>query len=281
MGTLWGPSKDLDYWAARERDLVPPEERRAMALLASISDEHRFSLYCLTGQMPAMGNVTKRFYLIRRFDRVLELEDGRPYRSWCIGTPDRHEIPETDHVVTMKTLLEGEEMAFRETGNPSTLSIGMGGPKEDFYNPYRIPFYGEDGEPSGLKEDDFLDFMDTKREIDRLRSLEELRKEEWDRIAESGPPALEDLLGTAPKKSALARISTGAGVFGIAGGYIPIQAGVIDTTAGTGPVRMFQVGQTNGGTGTIFSNNATVFANPGFQTCYVTDATGNVGGIGV
>ena len=50
--------KDWDKGCALA-DHIAPEERRAMALLASITDERRFSLYCMTGHMPAMGNVTK------------------------------------------------------------------------------------------------------------------------------------------------------------------------------------------------------------------------------
>lgn len=117
MSLLWGPDKNLDYWKASRLGVVSPEERRAVALLASISDEGRFSFYCLSGQFPAMGNVTKRIYLIRRWTTVLELEDGQERASWCINTDDRLNVPPTDHVVVMKNLIEGSELAFREIGN--------------------------------------------------------------------------------------------------------------------------------------------------------------------
>lgn len=117
MNFLWGPNKNLDYWAASKLGVVPLEERRAVALLASVSDEQRFSFYCLSGQFPAMGNVTKRIYLIRRWTTILELEDGQERSSWCINTDDRLNVPPTDHVVIMKNLIEGSELAFREIGN--------------------------------------------------------------------------------------------------------------------------------------------------------------------
>lgn len=116
-GCLWGPKKDRDFWAASRAGLVKPEELRAMTLLASLSDERRFRFYCLFGMYPAMGNVTKRVYMVRRFTTVLELDAGSPVGSWCILTGDRGFLPETDHVVTLKNVIEGEELAFRQTGN--------------------------------------------------------------------------------------------------------------------------------------------------------------------
>ena len=114
---LWGPDKNLDYWHAIRLGVVAPEERRAVALLASLSDEQRFAFYCLSGQFPAMGNVSKRIYLIRRWTTILELEDGLERASWCINTDDRLNVPPSDHVVVMKNLIEGSELAFREIGN--------------------------------------------------------------------------------------------------------------------------------------------------------------------
>lgn len=140
MSILWGKDKGLDYWSALQADEVPAAERRAMGLLASLSDEKRFSFYCMSGMFPAMGNVTKRMYLVRRWTTVLELEDGRPKASWCILAQDRMIAPETDHVVAMKNILEGSEMHFREIGNAFHYSNdpfrGKVDPKTSFPNPY-------------------------------------------------------------------------------------------------------------------------------------------------
>lgn len=218
---LWGPSKNFDYWTARHADCVPPEERRAMALLASITDERRFSLYCLTGQMMAMGNVTKRIYLVRRHATVLELEDGRPYKTWCIGTPDRHYIPETDHVVTMKTLIEGEEMAFRQTGNPSRLGGSFPASEEKpwFQNPYLVPFVDhhreKDIRDGGNAE--FSDFMDIHRERQKLIDQFVSQKKRKEEIARRGPPPTEDEEHERPNIQIQA--AGGAGAF--LGGYAP------------------------------------------------------------
>lgn len=140
MSILWGKDKQLDYWAALQADEVPAAERRAMGLLASMSDEKRFSFYCLSGMFPAMGNVTKRMYMVRRWTTVLELEDGRPKASWCILAQDRQIAPETDHVVAMKNLLEGSELHFREVGNAFYHNHdpfrGRVDPQVSFPNPY-------------------------------------------------------------------------------------------------------------------------------------------------
>lgn len=140
MSILWGKDKHLDYWAALQADEVPAAERRAMGLLASMSDEKRFSFYCLSGMFPAMGNVTKRIYMVRRWTTVLELEDGIPRTSWCILAQDRQLAPETDHVVAMKNLVEGSEMHFREVGNAfhhrNDPSRGRVDPQTAFPNPY-------------------------------------------------------------------------------------------------------------------------------------------------
>lgn len=174
MQERWGPSRDLDFWTARARGLVPPEERRAVALLASVTDERRFSAYCATGRMAALGDVTKRIYIVQRFGKVVELDDGRPSVLWCIGTPDRGTTPPTDHVVTMKNLIEGEEGAFRATGNPSSASFYPShGSLGDGGAPYEAPFLPEYAKPpkarsSGIFGEDLADFMAVKRERDRL-----------------------------------------------------------------------------------------------------------------
>jgi len=139
-GILWGPDRKLDFWSALRAGAVPEREKRAVSLLASIADERRLSYYLLSGLFPALGNATKRIYMVRRFHTVVELDDGIPVASWCILTKDRHSIPETDHVVAMKNVIEGEEMAFREVGNcfePNTDPfVGTVPLQSDFTNPY-------------------------------------------------------------------------------------------------------------------------------------------------
>lgn len=263
MPGLWGPSKDLDYWTARGKDLVPPEERRAMALLASITDEQRFSLYCKIGQMPALGNVTKRIYLVRRFDRVLELSDGRPSRSWCIGAENRYAIPETDHIVTMKNLIEGEELAFRETGNPSSSLIGTTPPVDGVVNPYAVPFCGVDDEArAGLDNVAFVDFMDGKKDFDRAMSYFKFQKQALEETIQEGPSALEDLLGVSARKRKRQeepRIQIGGGLFGIPGQQM----------MGAHPTMMMNVGTNASTVPTVFLNGPDTITNGGVvQGCY-------------
>lgn len=136
VGTLWGPKRDLDYWEACKEGLVPEPERRAMRLFASECDEERFSLYCHIGTIAALGNMSRHLYIVRRYSTVCELGDGKPIQNWCVVTRDRHLIPETDHVMAMKSLIEGEEYSFRATGN----RVGAYLEKTKFQDPYRDSF---------------------------------------------------------------------------------------------------------------------------------------------
>lgn len=181
MSILWGKDKQLDYWAALQAGQVPDPERRAMGLLASMSDEKRFSFYCLSGMFPALGNVTKRIYMVRRWTTVLELEDGRPRASWCILAQDRQIAPETDHVVAMKNLLEGSELHFREVGNAFHYSEdpfrGRVDPQTSFPNPYhnqigpREPVRPAD---QSWNEDSALQFRELENWIKTLNLKTEL-----------------------------------------------------------------------------------------------------------
>lgn len=113
----WGKGGILDYWAALAAGEVDPPEQRAMTLLSSVCDSYRFSLYCMTGCLAAIGNLTRTVYLIRRRLMTFELDDGRPVASWCISIGPDANIPLTDNIVAIKALIEGEEGAFRRTGN--------------------------------------------------------------------------------------------------------------------------------------------------------------------
>lgn len=190
MSILWGKDKQLDYWTALEAGVVPEAERRAMSLLAEISDEKRFSFYCVSGMFPAMGNVTKRIYLVRRWTTVLELEDGKPRASWCILAQDRMIAPETDHVVAMKNILEGSELDFREIGNafhfaedPFRGRVNPGDLKTSFPNPYynQIGPDHRGNEPEFVMTDTPRDSMQPPRVI-LTRGRNELRakvEQEW------------------------------------------------------------------------------------------------------
>jgi len=203
MSILWGKDKQLDYWAALQAGQVPDPERRAMGLLASMSDEKRFSFYCLSGMFPALGNVTKRTYMVRRWTTVLELEDGRPRASWCILTQDRSFAPETDHVVAMKNLLEGSEMHFRAIGNAFHYSNdpfrGRVDPQTSFPNPYHNeigppkkapdPWYTQSNE-SDWNEDSALEFRERENWVRTLQLKAELPTEAM--MAQSRRNAVRD-----------------------------------------------------------------------------------------
>lgn len=120
----WGKGAILDYWAALAAGEVDPPEQRAMTLLSSVCDPYRFSLYCVTGCLAAIGNLTRTVYLIRRKMETFELDDGSPVATWCISIGPHANIPPTDNVVAIKALIEGEEGAFRRTGNRTDMFPG-------------------------------------------------------------------------------------------------------------------------------------------------------------
>lgn len=148
QSNLWGPERDLDYWTARAAGLVPEPERRAMKLLASECDEERFSLYCHIGSIAALGNLTRHLYIVRRYCTVRETADGRDIQDWCVMTRDRHLIPETDHVLALKSVIEGEEYSFRATGN----RVGWGTEGRHLPDPYRRSFLPE-SHPEGQNQE--------------------------------------------------------------------------------------------------------------------------------
>jgi hypothetical protein len=115
---LWGFDGTLDFWTALKRGEVDGPEKKAVNLLRRVCDLERFTLYCQTGQLPVMGNVTKRTYLALKAGGALELDDGEPVAWWCFSIgPYAPDIPDTDHVVSVRTILEGEELAMFQTGD--------------------------------------------------------------------------------------------------------------------------------------------------------------------
>lgn len=193
MKILWGKDKDLDYWTALQQSVVPAPEKRAMSLLASLSDERRFSFYCASGMFPAMGDVTKRIYMVRRWTTVLELEDGRPRASWCILTKDREVAPETDHVVAMKNILEGSELAFREVGNAFHYAFDPFRGNVDIEIPFANPYVGAIGPRNAPAPSD-------GQLVHENAALEFAQLANWKRAARMKAEALRDIRLEAAKK---------------------------------------------------------------------------------
>jgi hypothetical protein len=115
---LWGDSGDLDYWSALARGEVVGPEQKAVDLLRRIVDSERFHLYCMTGQLPIMGNITKRTYFALKSGGALEMEDGAPVAWWCFSVgPYAPDIPDTDQVLSVRMIVEGEELSMFTTGD--------------------------------------------------------------------------------------------------------------------------------------------------------------------
>lgn len=117
---LWGNRENLDFWTAKERGEVPEPEQRAMSLLAEICDLNRVNMYCSSGYLPAMGNISRRTYLIPRRGKIVELDsNGGMAFHWCIHVDNCRSVPPTDNVIAIRNVLEGSEAAFRKIGNKS------------------------------------------------------------------------------------------------------------------------------------------------------------------
>lgn len=115
---LWGASGDLDYWSALARGEVVGPEQKAVDLLRRVVDPARFHLYCMTGQLPIMGNVTRRCYFALKSGGALEMEDGVPVAWWCFSVgPYAPDIPDTDQVLSVRMIVEGEELSMFTTGD--------------------------------------------------------------------------------------------------------------------------------------------------------------------
>lgn len=168
----WGNSLDLDFWTATEAGQVDAPEVRAVDLLRRTTDAERYYYYCQTGMLPAMGNMTRRIYLILRGGSALELEDGQVVGSWCISIgPHAHYIPGTDQVVVLRNLLEGEEMEFMRIGNRTPVRESRD--QEMFYSVMNLP----DWLPDIFRESLLEERHD--KENEEMLALEELRAEDW------------------------------------------------------------------------------------------------------
>ena len=133
-GLLWGDEPGVDFWEACARGQVPAPEIRAMQLLRELVDPYQADLYANFGGLPARGSVTGRQYIINRRYGVDELKDGHVIWNWCIAIPDE-KVPRTDSVLTLKKLIEGNELEFRRIGNRFGPNMSPGRPL-GFSNPY-------------------------------------------------------------------------------------------------------------------------------------------------
>lgn len=128
---MWGELFDRSYADAikYEPDNVPESEARAVELLSSMLDSQRFGLYLATGLIYVRGNVTGLTYRIEHDyghgAGVFEMLDGRDVAYWC-SMPAAKDEPPTDHVVTVRAMLEGEELRFREIANRNPYAILRG-----------------------------------------------------------------------------------------------------------------------------------------------------------
>lgn len=124
MAELW---KSKNFWTALKLGLVDEPEKRAVSLLSKICDPKRLGVYLSTGVMVAMGNITRRMYLIHRSSGVDELDSNWNVAFyWCIHTGFGSGIPPTDDVITIRNLIEGAEQTFRRIGNRSMARVWGG-----------------------------------------------------------------------------------------------------------------------------------------------------------
>lgn len=167
---LWGEAGDLDYWSALALGQVGGPERKAVDLLRRVVDEERASLYLQTGMLPIMGNVTRRCYFALKSGGCLEMEDGLPVAWWCFSVgPYAPDIPDTDQVLSVRMIVEGEELAMFTTGDrhPGGYHFTRHDTRRRFAvaDPFVVPFIDR-GSPRpdlALKTSELLDLADLYR----------------------------------------------------------------------------------------------------------------------
>lgn len=137
---LWGPR--MDYWTALKNNLVSEAEQRAVGLLSEVCDKERFNIYLATGNLPCLGNVTKRTYMLKRIGGADYINNGRVVTKYCILIEDTN-IPPTDGVIVLKGLIEGEEQTFLKIAK--TWGPGMSaGHLKTSYIPHLAPFISKE-----------------------------------------------------------------------------------------------------------------------------------------
>lgn len=94
-----------------------------MELLRGLCDRERFLIYATYGQLPARGSTTGKMYLVRRHRRALQFENGKPVAQYCIHIDPK--FPQTDNVVVLKNMIEGEEGQFLKTANLSKVLLPL------------------------------------------------------------------------------------------------------------------------------------------------------------
>lgn len=172
MPERWGKEGKYAFREALERGQIPAEEVRAVQLLATISDPERLEFYLTTGVFPARGNLTGLTYLIRKGGGAYEVSGVDLVANWCIAVDDgpvgRAAVPPTDHVTALRTLIEGEEQAFRREGNRST--VRHTNPPRPFFgrNVYGEPFCEADPKLVGIGLDTLVDFDSQLVDLERV-----------------------------------------------------------------------------------------------------------------
>lgn len=191
MARLWaGFGESLDYWTALREGCVGDPERRAVELLRRYTDPERFGLYCLTGELVVRGNLTGTLYLLGKGGEVLELEEGCPVASWCVYIGGDDMMPDTDKVLTLRAIIEGQELAFLRTGNRN--------PRNGFFDPLAVRRTRTPGLRNPLMEPFLpaemyghggLARLSAVLDTEQLLDMGRIRPEDWTQGHEVGPLA--------------------------------------------------------------------------------------------
>lgn len=133
---LWG--RGTDFWTALEDGLVPQPEQRAVHLLSELCDPERVAIYCMSGCLPAMGNLSRNTYLVKKTGGADLIENGYIRCFYCISIDDAN-VPRTDSVLTIKNMIEGEEAMFLKIARKWTETMSTKRPKRVLI-PHHEPF---------------------------------------------------------------------------------------------------------------------------------------------
>lgn len=119
---LWGefPKESLPYIEAMEQGVVSDSEQRAVTLLRSVISAYDFNRYLATGTLPALGQITGTYYLIRRGETTLAINSmEEATHSYCIHSAYDDKVPKTDDVIAVWLMITGFESRFLDVSNRS------------------------------------------------------------------------------------------------------------------------------------------------------------------
>jgi hypothetical protein len=99
-----------------ENELMKPSEMVALEMLRECISEEEFKRYLCYGFIIVQGASGRRYQIFRSRRHTNVWQDGHLIEEVCVQIKD-HNVPITDQVFALKTMIETSEELFRKSGN--------------------------------------------------------------------------------------------------------------------------------------------------------------------